>query len=68
MQENAIRRVVSKLCNTCSTRTCVDLYGNPCADFLDTLEEETKQCKNCKYNGPICSGKSCEEGLYSGKD
>ena len=68
MQENAIRRVVSKLCNTCATKSCVGPYGDLCEDILDMIEKETKKCKGCKYDGQICSGKSCEEGLYGGKD
>ena len=66
MHENAIKRVVSKLCNSCATKTCVGPYGNPCADFLDMLEEETKQCKTYKHNGQICLEKNCEEGTYAG--
>ena len=66
MQENAIRRVVSELCNACATRTCEGQYGNPCGGFLDKLEEETKQCKTCKHNGQICRGKSCKEATYAG--
>lgn len=61
MHENAIGRVVSELCNICTNKVCIGPYGNPCEDFLDELEEETKQCKTCKYNGQICRGKSCEE-------
>jgi hypothetical protein len=67
MHENAISRIVYELCNTCTTRSCVGPYDNPCGEFLDKYEEETKQCKTCKYDGQICSGKSCKEGTESTK-
>lgn len=61
MHENAISRVVSEICNTCANKVCIEPYGDPCGEFLDKLEEETKQCKTCKYDGQICSGKRCKE-------
>lgn len=61
MHENAISRVVSELCNTCANKVCIVPYDDPCREFLDKLEEETKQCITCKYDGQICIGKRCKE-------
>lgn len=77
MHENAIHRITESLCNTCKSAcskngtvpSCWGQYGNPCDTFLEAFDKEYENCKKCKYGNDMhCREKSCEEGLYNGKN